>query len=75
MLKTMNNWNIRWHTANTTTPKLITDYPTPFMIHNELIGLLFLNYKWFVHWYKIIPACLRCFLESVDTILGFLTHY
>ena len=60
-----------------TTPKLITDYDTPFMFMNELSGQAFLNYKWFVESPKSISKCSPCFVTSLDTIVEFLCcgHY
>ena len=60
-----------------TTPKLITDYPTPGMILNEPSIAGSVNYKWFVPFPKSIATCLRCFVASVETILCFLycDHY
>ena len=65
-----------WVAISYTTPKLITDYPTPFMFQNEVSGHGILNYKLFVKHHKSITTCSCCFLASVETICDFLTcHY
>ena len=58
-----------------TTPKLITDYPTPYMFPNELGRQAFLNCKWFAECFESISTCVCCFSTSVDVFLEFSTPY
>ena len=57
----------------TTTPKLFTDYPTPFMFMNEVSLHVFLRWNRFVESTKSIPTCLQWFVASVEMILEFCT--